>query len=70
MGFIIILRIKFILQKSDVEIKTAENNDGKYARLTEYVFPHNRLVKLVIEDYYFKMFLGQLQLNSHAHQLG
>ena len=70
MDFIIVLGIKFFLQKSDVEIKTAENNDGKYARLTEYVFPHNRLVKLVIEDYYFKMFLGQLQLNSHAHQLG
>ena len=56
MDFIIVLGIKFFLQKSDVEIKTAKNKDGKYARLTEYVFPHNRLVKLVIDDYYFKMF--------------
>ena len=56
MDFIIVLGIKFFLQKSDVEIKTAENKDGKYARFTEYVFPHNRLVKLVIEFYHFKMF--------------
>jgi hypothetical protein len=56
MDFIIVLGIKFFLQKSDVEIKTAENKDGKYARFTEYVFPHNRLVKLVIDYYYFKMF--------------
>ena len=56
MDFIIILRIKFILQKSDVEIKTAEDKDGKYARFTEYIFPHNRLVNLVINKYYFKMF--------------
>jgi len=70
MDFIIVLGIKFFLQKSDVEIKTAENKDGKYARLTEYVFPHNRLVKLVIDDNYFKMFWGQLQLNINAHQLG
>jgi hypothetical protein len=56
MDFIIVLGIKFFLQKSDVEIKTAENKDGKYARLTEYVFPHNRLVKLVIDNSYFKMF--------------
>ena len=70
MDFIIVLRIKFILQKSDVEIKTAEDKDGKYARLTEYIFPHNRLVKLVIYRFYFKMFYWQLQLNSHAHLLG
>ena len=56
MDFIIVLGIKFFLQKSDVDIKTAENNDGKYARLTEYIFPHNRLVKLVIHKYYIKMF--------------
>ena len=56
MDFIIVLGIKFFLQKSDVEIKTAKNKDGKYARLTEYVFPHNRLVILIIDKYYFKMF--------------
>jgi hypothetical protein len=56
MDFAIILGIKFILQESGVEIKPAEDKDGKYTRLTEYVFPHNRLVKLVIYKYYSKMF--------------
>ena len=70
MDFIVILRIKLILQQSGVEIKPAEDKGGKYARLKEYVFPHNRLVKLVIYHFYFKMFYWQLQLNSHAHQLG
>ena len=56
MDFIVVLGIKFFLQKTDVEIKTAKNKDGKYTRLTEYIFPHNRLVKLVIENYYFKIF--------------
>ena len=70
MDFIIILRIKFILQQSGVEKKPAEDEGGKYAGLKEYVFPHNRLVKLIIYHFYFKMFYEQLQLNSHAHLLG
>ena len=70
MEFIIILRVKLILQERGIEIKPPENKGGKYAGLKEYVFPHNRLVKLVIYRFYFKMFYWQLQLNSHAHLLG
>ena len=55
MDLIIVLGIKLILQQSGVEIKPAKDKDGKYARLTEYIFPHNRLVKLVIDVYYSKI---------------
>ena len=58
----IILGIKFILQQSGVDIKPAEDKDGKYARLTEYVFPHNRFVKLIIYTAILKCFRGNYNL--------
>jgi hypothetical protein len=70
MDFAIILRVKFILQEGGVEIKPPKDKGGKYAGLKEYVFPHNRLVKLIIYHIYFKMFYWQLQLNSQAKLLG
>jgi len=49
----IVLRVKLILQMRGVEIKTAKDQRRKYAGLKKYVFPHNRLVKLMISYFPF-----------------
>jgi hypothetical protein len=62
-----LIRVKLILQKSGIEIKPRKYQGRKQAGLKEYIFPHNRLVYLIV---YYRNIVNSFGFNYNQIAIG